>query len=93
MAALLKRAARVFRMALGATIGVSLAFAASLPARAAEGTEVFADPSKIAAIGGSITECCRPETCRSCYRSRWRKVQLARSALPPSSPCRALLPV
>ncbi|RWM23187.1 MAG: hemin ABC transporter substrate-binding protein [Mesorhizobium sp.] len=55
MAPLLKRA-RVFRMALGTTIGLSLAFAALLPARAAEGTEVFADPSKIAAIGGSITE-------------------------------------
>ncbi|WP_192362841.1 heme/hemin ABC transporter substrate-binding protein [Mesorhizobium mediterraneum] len=55
MAPLLKRA-RVFRMALGAAIGLSLACAALLPARAAEGTEVFADPSKIAAIGGSITE-------------------------------------
>lgn len=43
-------------MALGATIGLSLAFAALLPARAAEGAEVFADPSRIAAIGGSITE-------------------------------------
>ncbi|TIX79371.1 MAG: hemin ABC transporter substrate-binding protein, partial [Mesorhizobium sp.] len=43
-------------MALGATIGLALAFAALLPVRAAEGTEVFADPSKIAAIGGSITE-------------------------------------
>ncbi|MER8481763.1 hemin ABC transporter substrate-binding protein [Mesorhizobium sp. M1322] len=55
MAPLLRRA-RVFRMALGATIGLSLAFAVLLPARAAEGTEVFADPSMIAAIGGSITE-------------------------------------
>jgi iron complex transport system substrate-binding protein len=55
MAPLLKRAG-VFKMALGATIGLSLAFATLLPARAAEGTEVFADPSKIAAIGGSITE-------------------------------------
>ncbi|TIM27210.1 MAG: hemin ABC transporter substrate-binding protein [Mesorhizobium sp.] len=53
MAALLERA-RVFRMALGATMCLCVAFA--LPARAAEGTEVFADPSKIAAIGGSITE-------------------------------------
>ncbi|WP_245269178.1 hemin ABC transporter substrate-binding protein [Mesorhizobium sp. WSM2561] len=33
-----------------------LCVAFALPARAAEGTEVFADPSKIAAIGGSITE-------------------------------------
>ncbi|WP_287319787.1 hemin ABC transporter substrate-binding protein [Mesorhizobium sp.] len=33
-----------------------LCMAFALPARAAEGTEVFADPSKIAAIGGSITE-------------------------------------
>ncbi|WP_167366536.1 heme/hemin ABC transporter substrate-binding protein [Mesorhizobium muleiense] len=41
-------------MALGATMCLCVAFA--LPARAAEGTEVFADPSKIAAIGGSITE-------------------------------------
>ncbi|AZO00154.1 hemin ABC transporter substrate-binding protein [Mesorhizobium sp. M9A.F.Ca.ET.002.03.1.2] len=55
MAALRKRA-RVFTMALGPAIGLSLAFAALLPARAAEGTQVFADPSKIAAIGGSITE-------------------------------------
>ncbi|AZO67893.1 hemin ABC transporter substrate-binding protein [Mesorhizobium mediterraneum] len=55
MAPLLKRA-RVFRTTLGAAIGLALAFAALLPARAAEGTEVFADPSKIAAIGGSITE-------------------------------------
>lgn len=55
MVPLLKRA-RVFRTALGAAIGVSLAFATLLPARAAEDTEVFADPSKIAAIGGSITE-------------------------------------
>ncbi|BCH16288.1 hemin ABC transporter substrate-binding protein [Mesorhizobium sp.] len=53
MAALLERA-RVFRMALGATMSLSVAFA--LPARAAEGTEVFTNPSKIAAIGGSITE-------------------------------------
>ncbi len=53
MAPLLERA-RVFRMALGATMCLCVAFA--LPARAAEGTEVFADPSKIAAIGGSITE-------------------------------------
>jgi iron complex transport system substrate-binding protein len=37
-------------------IGLALAFAALLPVRAAEGTEVFADPSRIAAIGGSITE-------------------------------------
>ncbi|TIQ53378.1 MAG: hemin ABC transporter substrate-binding protein, partial [Mesorhizobium sp.] len=37
-----------------ATMSLSVAFA--LPARAAEGTEVFTNPSKIAAIGGSITE-------------------------------------
>ncbi|TIU75332.1 MAG: hemin ABC transporter substrate-binding protein, partial [Mesorhizobium sp.] len=55
MAPLLRRAG-FFSMALGATIGLALAFAALLPVRAAEGTEVFADPSKIAAIGGSITE-------------------------------------
>lgn len=55
MVPLLKRA-RVFRTAIGAAIGVSLAFATLLPARATEDTEVFADPSKIAAIGGSITE-------------------------------------
>ncbi|RWM73311.1 MULTISPECIES: hemin ABC transporter substrate-binding protein [Mesorhizobium] len=55
MVPLLKRA-RVFRTALGAAIGVSLAFATLLPGRATEDTEVFADPSKIAAIGGSITE-------------------------------------
>lgn len=55
MVSLLKRA-RVFRMALGPAIALFLAFAALLPAHATEGTEVFADPSKIAAIGGSITE-------------------------------------
>ncbi|RWC36198.1 MAG: hemin ABC transporter substrate-binding protein [Mesorhizobium sp.] len=55
MAPLLRRAG-VFRMALGATIGLALASAALLPVRAAEGAEVFADPSRIAAIGGSITE-------------------------------------
>lgn len=43
-----------FKLALGSALGLSLAFAA--PAGAAEGTDVFADPSKIAAIGGSITE-------------------------------------
>ncbi|RWM90591.1 MAG: hemin ABC transporter substrate-binding protein [Mesorhizobium sp.] len=53
MAALLERA-RVFRMAVGATMWLCVAFA--LPGRAAEATEAFADPSRIAAIGGSITE-------------------------------------
>ncbi|GLS37038.1 hemin ABC transporter substrate-binding protein [Mesorhizobium tianshanense] len=52
----LRKRARVFTMALGLAIGLSLAIAALLPARAAEETETFADPSKIAAIGGSITE-------------------------------------
>lgn len=52
----LRKRARVFTMALLPAIGLSLTIAASLPARAAEGTDVFADPSKIAAIGGSITE-------------------------------------
>jgi iron complex transport system substrate-binding protein len=37
-------------------IGLSLAFGALQPAGATEGTAVFADPSRIAAIGGSITE-------------------------------------
>ncbi|KAA3449256.1 hemin ABC transporter substrate-binding protein [Mesorhizobium sp. SARCC-RB16n] len=41
---------------IGSAIGFSLAFAAMQPAGAAEGVSVFADPSKIAAIGGSITE-------------------------------------
>ncbi|WP_256750622.1 hemin ABC transporter substrate-binding protein [Mesorhizobium sp. Mes31] len=44
------------RIVAGPAIGLSLAFAASLPSNASEGTAVFADPSKIAAIGGSITE-------------------------------------
>lgn len=46
---------RVGKLVLGSAIGLSLAFAA-LPVRASEGTAVFADTSKIAAIGGSITE-------------------------------------
>ncbi|AEH88362.1 heme/hemin ABC transporter substrate-binding protein [Mesorhizobium opportunistum] len=41
---------------LASIIGLSLAFAALQPAGAAEGVSVFSDPSKIAAIGGSITE-------------------------------------
>ncbi|WP_027144056.1 hemin ABC transporter substrate-binding protein [Mesorhizobium sp. WSM3626] len=41
---------------IGSAIGLSLAFAAMQPAGATEGVSVFADPSKIAAIGGSITE-------------------------------------
>ncbi|TJV44121.1 MAG: hemin ABC transporter substrate-binding protein [Mesorhizobium sp.] len=41
---------------LAPMIGLSLAFAALQPAGAAEGIAVFSDRSKIAAIGGSITE-------------------------------------
>ncbi|WP_027160458.1 hemin ABC transporter substrate-binding protein [Mesorhizobium sp. WSM1293] len=41
---------------LGPVIGLSMAVIALQPASAAEGTAVFADPSKIVAIGGSITE-------------------------------------
>ncbi|TGV16607.1 hemin ABC transporter substrate-binding protein [Mesorhizobium sp. M8A.F.Ca.ET.173.01.1.1] len=41
---------------IGSAIGLSLAFAAMQPAGADEGVSVFVDPSKIAAIGGSITE-------------------------------------
>ncbi|TPK64718.1 hemin ABC transporter substrate-binding protein [Mesorhizobium sp. B2-4-15] len=41
---------------LGPMVGLSLAFAALQPAGAAEDVAVFPDPSKIAAIGGSITE-------------------------------------
>ncbi|MBZ9753719.1 hemin ABC transporter substrate-binding protein [Mesorhizobium sp. ESP6-5] len=37
-------------------IGLSMAVAALQPVGATEGVSVFADPSKIAAIGGSITE-------------------------------------
>jgi len=37
-------------------LGLFLAFATLQPAGAAEGVSVFSDPSKIAAIGGSITE-------------------------------------
>ena len=37
-------------------VGLALAFTALQPADAAEGVSVFSDPSKIAAIGGSITE-------------------------------------
>lgn len=40
----------------GPVIGLSMAVIALQPAGATEGTAVFADPSKIAAIGGSITE-------------------------------------
>lgn len=41
---------------LGPVIGLSLAFAALQPAGATEGVTIFADSSKIASIGGSITE-------------------------------------
>lgn len=44
------------RLVVGPAIGLSLAFAALLPSNASEGTAVFADRSRIAAIGGSITE-------------------------------------
>jgi iron complex transport system substrate-binding protein len=44
-----------FRAALAPVLGVLLAVA-TLPARAEEGTTVFADTSRIASIGGSITE-------------------------------------
>ena len=44
-----------FRLMLGPAVGLALA-AGALPASAAEGQAVFSDPSKIAAIGGSITE-------------------------------------
>lgn len=50
------RLAPVLRLALGPAIGLSLAFVALQPGNATEGVAVFADPSKIAAIGGSITE-------------------------------------
>ncbi|TPN48297.1 hemin ABC transporter substrate-binding protein [Mesorhizobium sp. B1-1-9] len=46
----------VRRSILAPMIGLSLAFAALQPAGATEGVSVFSDPSKIAAIGGSITE-------------------------------------
>lgn len=46
------RLAPVLRLALGPVIGLSLAFVALQP----EGATVFADRSKIVAIGGSITE-------------------------------------
>ncbi|CCV07474.1 Periplasmic binding protein [Mesorhizobium metallidurans STM 2683] len=45
-----------FKRALAPVVGLSLAFAALLPAHATEEPAVFADNSKIAAIGGSITE-------------------------------------
>ncbi|RWC77921.1 MAG: hemin ABC transporter substrate-binding protein [Mesorhizobium sp.] len=41
---------------IGSAIGLALAFAAMQPAGADEGVSVFVDPSRIAAIGGSITE-------------------------------------
>lgn len=44
-----------FRAALAPVLGVLLAVA-TLPARAEEGTTVFSDTSRIASIGGSITE-------------------------------------
>ncbi|UVK52390.1 hemin ABC transporter substrate-binding protein [Mesorhizobium sp. AR02] len=40
----------------GPMVGLALAFTALQPAAATEGVSVFSDPSKIAAIGGSITE-------------------------------------
>ncbi|UVK47651.1 hemin ABC transporter substrate-binding protein [Mesorhizobium sp. AR07] len=50
------RLAPILRSAMGPALGLSLAFVALQPGNAAEGATVFADPSKIAAIGGSITE-------------------------------------
>ena len=50
------RLAPILRSAMGPAIGLSLAFVALQSANATEGATVFADPSKIAAIGGSITE-------------------------------------
>lgn len=44
-----------FRLMVGPALGLALA-AGVLPAGAAEGKAVFSDPSRIAAIGGSITE-------------------------------------
>ena len=44
-----------FRLMLGPAVGLALAVGV-LPASAGEGKTVFSDPSKIAAIGGSITE-------------------------------------
>jgi len=44
------------RIIAGPMVGLALAFTALQPAGAVEGGSVFSDPSKIAAIGGSITE-------------------------------------
>ncbi|UVK36513.1 hemin ABC transporter substrate-binding protein [Mesorhizobium sp. AR10] len=49
------RPSGLLRLTLGSVIGLTLVLAPP-PARATEGTAVFADTSKIAAIGGSITE-------------------------------------
>ncbi|MER9599428.1 ABC transporter substrate-binding protein [Mesorhizobium sp. M0244] len=53
---LFSRPPPVLRLALGPAIALFLAFAALMPAQAAEGTASFADRSRIVAIGGSITE-------------------------------------
>lgn len=45
-----------FRAALAPMLGVLLAVAMQTPANAEEGTTVFSDTSRIASIGGSITE-------------------------------------
>ncbi|AMY00863.1 hemin ABC transporter substrate-binding protein [Mesorhizobium ciceri] len=50
------RLSAVREFILGPVIGLSMAAIALQPASAADGTAVFADPSKIVAIGGSITE-------------------------------------
>lgn len=50
------RLAPVLRLALVPAIGLSIALATVLSSRAMEGAAVFADKSRIAAIGGSITE-------------------------------------
>lgn len=50
------RLAPLSRRALGLSVGLSLAFAAPPPASATEDGMVFADKSRIVAIGGSITE-------------------------------------
>ncbi|MER8422364.1 hemin ABC transporter substrate-binding protein [Mesorhizobium sp. M1403] len=53
---LFSRLPSVSRSAPGPAAAVFLAFAALMPAQAAEGIATFADRSRIVAIGGSITE-------------------------------------
>ncbi|RWL48081.1 MAG: hemin ABC transporter substrate-binding protein [Mesorhizobium sp.] len=82
-----------FRAALGPMLGVLLAVAIQ-PVRAEEGTTVFSDTSRIASIGGSITEivCALGEEDRLVARDSTSDYPEAAAKLPDVGYMRALSP-